>query len=331
MSLRNIRLGPSSVSIPLDSSTAVPNCSSLTFTASGTTLDDSLLNDVESALDATATYQVIVALMGRDVTNKGYTISVSSLSSGSLSITAGQGILVSVTNANWPAGFDKAACAAVFLKKNSGNFQLSGLAYVDPSNDFKHMVVSEPLITVPSYTQAQLRTYTTESEGLGDRNPLGYTFSALKPTTGGVTIAREASTVTVAPDDSADYPIATTRSTSVSFQLLANDIKDVVRAWAGNYAKYTSGGVVYDEAQMSLLTAQAVLKGNIPLKVVMPANSSGKQETRLYLASVLQNQTAWSEAWTKSATTPVSFTFSTIGVDSILIDQSVEVIYRRNS
>lgn len=328
MPARTFRIGAARVLLSVDdSTTSVPSLATLTFSASAVTPTDLILNDVKGSLDTTATYQVIVALVGKDLSNKGYTIGVSSPSSGSLSITTGQGILVSVTNVNWPANFNKAICAAIFLKKNNGDFQLAEFAYIDPSNDFKHMIVAEPLLTAPSFTSTLLQSSTTD-DTLGDRAPKGVTYVSLAPTTGGIQVNRRVDTVTVSPDNSADFQIATTRSTEITFQLLPNDVKDIIRASAGNYAKYTSGGRTIEEAQMSLQTAVALVTGNNPIKLLLPPDKNGKQEIRLYLGTIRQNQTAWTEPWTKTAVTPPSFTFSTVAQDALVIDEHIEIVFK---
>lgn len=331
MPARSFRAGVSAVSLSaIDPATTLPSCSALTFTACPTTLTDVFLNSKNSPLDTTATYQVIVGLVGMDQVNKGYTIGVCSPSSGALAVTSTQGILVNVLNANWGANFGSAVCAAVFLKKNSGSFQLADFAYIDPSNAFNHMIVGEPLITQPLFTNTLLQSNTTDAT-LGSRAPYGVTYTNIAPTTGGVNITRQVDTVTFSPDNSANFPVATTRSTEITFQLLANDIKDVVRASAGNYSAYTSSGHTLEEAQMSMMDSSVLVTGNLPLKLVMPLNKFGKQEVRLYLGSISQNQTQWAEAWKKDAQTPVSFTFSTVSLDTLILGMHCEVIYRLDS
>lgn len=326
MPSNSFRIGSARASLSVDSTTAVPALTTLTFTASGVTPTDLLLNDVKADLDTTATYQVIVGLLGRDTTNKGFTVGRCSPSSGNLVVTAGQVICVSVVNANWPADFSSAICAAIFLKKNSGDFQLADFAYIDASNNFNHAIMAEPVISAPSFAIATLQS-TTVDDTLGDRAPLGVTYAVLSPTTQGVHVARNVDTVTVSPDNSTDFQIATARSTEITFQLLPNDIKSIVRASAGNYAKYTNAGRDIEESQMSLLTASALLTGNAPFKLLLPPDRNGRQEVRLYLGTIRQNQTQWTEDWTKTAPTPVSFTFSTVSLDRLINDMHIEMAY----
>lgn len=327
MPSRSFRIGVSSVDFPVDDTTALPSLATLTFTASGTTPTTLDVLDIKPSLDTTATYQVIVGLVGRDATNKGYTVGRCSPSSGNLTITTGQGILVSVANANWPANFDKAVCAAVFLKKGAADFQLCDFAYIDPSSDFKHMIMAEPLITAPKFTATILQS-TTVDEILGDRTPLGTVYRRLAPTTGGVNVERRVDTVEFSPDNSANFQVPTTRSTQITFQLLANDVRDIVTAGAGNFVDYTSG-IRVQEAQMSMQTAAGLITGNRPLKLTMPPDKNGKQEIRLYLGSIRENVAGFTEAWTKNAQNPVQFTFSTVTQDTLLVDQHVEIIYKK--
>src|ERR1700688_3338700 len=95
------RIGPPTVELSIDSSVLVPSLSSLTFSASGVTATEVLVNDGNPSLSSTDTYQVCLGLVGRDDVNKGYTVGQCSPSSGNLTITSGQVIKVSVSNGNW--------------------------------------------------------------------------------------------------------------------------------------------------------------------------------------------------------------------------------------
>jgi hypothetical protein len=330
MPARNFRVGVASVSVFIDDPTVVASAATLVYTASATATTDSLFNDVKTALDTTATYQVIVGLVGRDAVNKGYTVGYCSPGSGIVSVSAGQGILVNVPNANWPAGFQKAACAAIFLKKNNGNFILADFAYIDPSNDFNHMIMADALPIAANFTSTVLQS-TTVDPILGSRAPLGFAAVVLSPTTGGVQVSRGADLTTLSPDTSTDFQRATTRSTSISFGLLSNDIKDIIRGWAGIYSSYTSGGKSIEEAQMSLLIATGLVVGNRPFQLTMPLNSSGKQEIRLYLAKQGVNNTPWVEDWQKAQQTPVRIQYDDIAEDALFLNCHTELVYRKNT
>lgn len=328
MPSQSFRIGVANVSIPVDDSTSVPSLSTLTFTASAvspTVLDN---NDVNQALPTSTNMQVIIGLMGRDVTNGGYTIGYCSPGSGIVSLTTGQAIEVKVPVANWPANVNKAIAAAIFLKIGASDFYLSNFAYIDPTVDFSFLIKAKPLASAPTFTSALLQSVTAD-DTLGDRSPLGITYRALSPTTGGVTVNREVSEVSIDPDTGNQFSVATTRTASISFQLLANDIRDVVAGNAGLYAQYTSGGAVFKQAQMSLNTAAALITGNKPLKLVLPPDSLGVQEIRLYLGQLVQNQQANTEAWTKSATTPITYTYSPASIDKLINNQHTEIAYSR--
>jgi hypothetical protein len=330
MPVTPIRIGVPQVQLAVDSSIALPSLSTLVFTASGHTLTDSLLNDINSNLSASDTYQVIVGLVGRDATNKGYTVGHCSPSSGNLVISAGQGIKVSVLNSNWPANYDKAVCAALFLKINNADFQLAGFAFIDDQDDFSHVIPVKPLRAAPKFSSALLQS-TTSNDILGDRAPLGFTYETLEPTTDAVTFTRSVSNVTVPINSGPDFSITTTRATTVNFQVLLNDIKTFVKSVGGNYVKYSDGADVVQEAQQDLLTAVTILRGNRPFKVTMPPDSNGLQEIRLFIGLLTVNQQELTENWTKTAVTPVTFNFQPAALDKLITNQHAQIVYLRQS
>lgn len=329
MPSQSFRIGVASVSLSLNDTTAVPSLTTLVYTASTIAATDLVINDVKSALSTADTYQVMLALVGRDTTNGGYTIAGASPGTGNLIPTTNNNIIaINVPSANWPANFDKAICAAIFLKTNSGSWQLAEFAYVSPTTDFNHSIVAKPLLNAPLFSATTLQNPATTDAILGARSPLGVTYASLSPTTGGVTVNREVSSVSVDPDTGAQISFATTRTASISFQLLSNDVKNIVQGNAGNFVSYTNGGRVIKEAQMSLNTAQALIPGNRPFKLTMPVDNLGKQEVRLYIGNLTQNQNANTEAWTKSAPTPIAYSFVPASIDALLNDQHTELIYK---
>ena len=331
MSSKSFRVGSATVALSVDDSTSIPSCASLTFTASAATPTDLLLNDINTALPTSTNMQVIVGLVGRDSTNGGYTVSRTSVSSGNLTVTSGQGILVTVVNANWPANFDKAICAAIFLKIGSSDFYLADLAYIDTSTDFKHMIMARPVQGAQQFTSALLQSTTTDTV-LGDRAGLGVTYRNLTPKTSeGLTITRNTSTVNISPDTGPDFTLTTARSVTLSFQLLANDLRDIVAGNSGLYSQYSSGGLNIKESQMSLQTASAKVTGNRPIKVVLPPDNQGIQETRLYLGQLTQNQEGNTETWGRDAFAAIGYTFSAVPTDALLDNVHTEISYRSST
>ena len=328
MSVIPIRIGVPSISLSVDTLLGVGSASALVFSACALTPTDVLVNDVNQPLLATDTYQVIVGMVGRDGTNKGYTVGQTSISSGDLSVTAGQVIEVKVANAAWSTvyGFNKAICAAIFLKINAADFQLVKFAYIPDTDDFTTVIMAKPLRVAPKFASSLL-TATTADPILGDRVPLGITYAEITPTTGAFDVKRPVATVTVSPNTSPDFPMVTSRGVSVAFQSLINDIKEFVRAAAGLYAKYNSGGLVIENAQMSLVTAFAFLRGNRALKIVMPPDQFGAQETRILIGTLAVNNTEINENWSKSGTTPCSFVFDAAPMDSLITNQHSEIIF----
>ena len=321
------KIGVPNIFLSVDDDTATPSLATTVFSACAMTPDDELLNDVNNPLLSTDTYEVIVGLVGRETVGTGYTVGRCSLSSGSLTLTSGQMIKVTVENAAWPAGFDTAICAVVFLKTNASNYQLCQFAYIDPSSDFTTVIKAKPLRVAPSFTYALL-TSTTSDTILGSRSGLGVTYEEITPTTGTFNFRRPVSTVTVSPNTGADFQIATTRSSGIEFQSLVNDVKAWVQAAAGNYVSYQHNSATRKEAHMSLNTAQSLLRGNRPIKVVMPVDpADDTQETRLLIGCLTVNNIELTEAWSKTATTPVSFRFDAAPLDKLITNQHVELSY----
>lgn len=336
MSLINTRIGVPSIFLPVDDPlTIVPPLSSLTvaassFNAAAVTPDafGLLLNDLNQPLLPTDTYQVIIGLVAIDPAG-GYTVGACSPSTGNITVTTGQVIQVTVKNNAWPANFTEAVCAAVFLKTNAGNYQLAQFAYIPPSDDFSTFIKAKPLRVASSWTSAVLQSFTADPI-LGTNRSQGYGVlypQEISPTTGTFTFRRAVTNVTVSPNNGADFQIATTRSVGIQFQSLVNDIKAFVQAAGGNFVQYTTGGRTYKEAHQALSTASAILKGNKPILIFMPADSTGTQEIRLLIGNLTVNQTELEEAWSKSADTPVSFRFDPAATDNLVTNQHTEINY----
>lgn len=326
MPSESFRIGVAGVSLSVNDSTALPSLVTLAVSASAVTPDDLLLNDVNQSLLTSTNYQVIVGLIGRDTTNGGYTVGYCSPGTGVLTVTSGQAILIKVANAAWPANYNKAICAAIFIKEGTSDFKLSEFAYIDTSVDFKHLVKARPITGVSEFTSTLLQSTTVDTV-LGSRAPLGVTYRTLSPTIGGVTVTRDVASVTVSPDTSTDFTITTARTASIAFQLLPNAIKDVIAGNAGVYAAYTDGGLNIKEAQMSLNTAKALVTGNKPFKLVLPPDALGVSEVRLYLGLLTQNQQGNTETWSRDNTTPIGYNYSTASLDKLTQNVHTEIVY----
>ena len=331
MSLKSFRAGVAAISIFKPNGTLIDSASSVGFTATAKTPDTSAtFNGVQKALVAGVQYQVIWAFVGQDLVNNGYTVTQSSSAAAAVTPTTGQGIAINIPAANLPNTAANTPAIAIFLKAGNGNYFLTEFAYLDVSSglDFNHDIISRPLQAAPGpFTASQLTTGASTSI-LGSRRAGGWTKSTLAPTTGGVTVDRQVSTITFSPDNAADFDVATTRTAQISFGLLSNDILDVVLGNAGTYVAYTVNGVQYQEGQMSLNTAAALVTGCNPMTLLMPPDGQGYQEIRLYLGQLLQNQTANTEAWTKTAPTPIQFVYSAVANDTLLDNLSTEIQYK---
>lgn len=328
--IKTIRLGPITNKLSVQNHTLLPTASSVGFTTALNAASP-LYNDVKKPLDLGVAYQVVWAFLGNDELNSGYTLSQSSSAAAAVTpITATPTILLNIPAANLPAGAANTPAIAIFLKAGNGNYGLTEFAYLDVSSglDFNHLIKTKVFQGAPTGILAADLTGGNSTSILGSRLAGGWTFSNLTPSTGGTQIQREVTSVSVSPDNAADFNVTTTRTVSISFQLLSNDIIDIVRGNSGTEASYTTGGHTYTEAETSINTAAAIIKGNNPLICVLPPDSNGVSETRLYIGQLLQNQTANTESWTKSATTPISFTFSAAPVDTLTDGMATELMVK---
>lgn len=327
------RIGVPTVQISVDDdATDVPSLATLVFQACAISYTDILPNDPNPRLSTSDTYQIMLGLVGRDIENGGYTVGRCSPSSGDLVLSsASQVIQISVNNEDWPADYDAAICAAIFLKINSAKFQLAGFAYIDPAADFSKCIIRKPLSVAPRFDTSILQS-TTEDDILGSRDPKGITWGTAFPTSGPVTVRRAVSNVTVSPNTSSDYNIATTRTSSVSFQSLNNDMKAWVEASSGLYVKYADGADTIYEASMSLNTTQALVTGNKPILLTMPTDpKTGVAEVRLMIGNLTSNQTEVTESWSKTDTTLVNFQFDPAALDTLITNQHTEIVYARRT
>lgn len=336
MSTRSVRIGPSRVYFPISTSSVVAGFSggpTLTWAASTISVTDVLVNSENPKLDETAQYYFIIAPLGEDKVYGGYTIGAGSPVSGPVTVSNNltQGICLQIAASNFTSNLTMAGGMMIFMRKNSSNYIPHSVAYIDPDgNDFSVTIVNEPIPGAVSYTAAQIQTSVVDATGpFGSRVPYGYQYVALSPTTGGVTVNFDANQVPVSPDTGPDYNAVAGRGFSFTFNLLANAIKNVIQANAGNYVKYTLPGStkVVEMANMANQTAIALLAGNKPWKMVMPPDANRVSEVQVFYATITQNQSANTMAWTKTATTPVSFNVQTINVDTLLDDISAVASY----
>lgn len=333
MASKSFRAGVAGIKIPDTSyTTALPSFASLTFTASSVTPSVYDNADKRLKLDSSLTYQVLLAPFGLDDTNSGYTIGNASPSSGNLVLgAAGDGIQISITNANLSALGGGAAGLfgiAVWLKIGAANPQLVDVAYCDPSEDFVHVVMNKPSREALTKSLALLQS-TTADDDLGDRAPLGVNFRTLSPTTGAVTVDRAVDAVEFRPNTSANFSGATTRTAAIRFELLSNDVRDVVGGNAGTFVRYTYSGTTYEEALMGIQTASAKIPGNKPMILLMPVDKQGYQEVRLYLGQLLENQESNNEAWSKDDQTSIAYAYQPSPSDSLLDGIPTEVVWKK--
>jgi hypothetical protein len=315
-----------------DTTTILPPLTGLVFTASGITATNVVNNDVRQPLSQATTYQVMIGLLGYDVTNGGFAVTPTSPGSGVIQLTGTQNsIWIQVPNGNWPANYNEAIVAMVFIKSGTGNWQSCDFAYVDQNKQSNFFISAQPLSSAPFFTTSVLQSYGVDPAAVfTTRVAYGNTYTQLGPTTGGVTFDRGVSTVTISPDNGPDYQAVTTRGCNLTFQTLPNAMIDFVRATSGVFTQAPGDGTsTIRVSQQTLLTAQALLKGNRALQVAMPADSTGVGETRIYVGNLTISQTAVTTSFTKTAQAPIQYNLQTAAQDSLILNMSSEVSYQR--
>lgn len=303
----------------------MPSANAISYTASGSTLDDLVSNSILNPLATGVNYEVVLALVGNDQTTKGLSYSRSTPSSGVLTLTGNNNaIAVTIPNASWPTNYQYAGFVAVFLKQGSADaFQLAACQAIDTTNDMVIFILAAPQSTANKYTISQLNSTSTISDNsLGDRKPTGYDFFQITPTTRDITQKDTVpAQITFTPNTSADFNVATTRGFDVEFFSEANDVKTLIQAGAGDYGSKVIGGVTYKQSARAINTAQIKLPGVMPLVIIMPPDPVlGVGETMLCTSLLLQNQDELSLAWSKRNETPVRWHFQSISSEVSMID-----------
>lgn len=292
----------------------------MAFTASGV-VASLVHNSIQQALTTGTSYQVCVALVGKDTVTDGYAVTPSTVSSGSVVLANTQNaIAVTLTNASWPTNYLYAGFVAIFLKAGGGNFQLAACAPMDQSNDMVVLISALPLSTVQSFSIAVLNSTTvdaTNALGNNNRAPVGYAFTTLTPTTEDVVQTDGVpGKVTFLPNTSGDFSVATVRDFKIQFKTMANDVVSFIQAGAGESSQYTTGGHTYTQSQRAYNTTSIIVKGNMPLIITMPPDpATGIGETMLCTSLLLQNQQELQMAWSKSKQTPIPWLFESVPDD----------------
>lgn len=327
MANQSFKAGVANVYLPLPVTTAVPALSTLSFTASGNTPTDSYFNSLQKVLDSTITYQVCLAVVGRDSV-AGLAVGQASPSSGNLTITSGQVIEITVPLANWPSNYD-VGMIGVFLKQGSGNFKLAGLyrPRTDVASTF--VIADLPLDAAESFllTTLQGTTNPLNQKALGtDRtNIKGWSWGfEITPTTGAITITQTAgASITFSPNTGADFSILSARPFNVDFQSMVNGEKALVQASAGDFTQITTtGGRHLQTSTLGINTAQILFKGNSPLLIRQPVDpDTGVQAEVLMVGLLLQSQNELALAFSKTDPTNVPFSFQAAALDALLNNQ----------
>ena len=328
MSAKVYRSGSIKVYLPKDEPTiASSSLGSLVFTASTATFTDANNNDRRSDLDTTATYQVILSALWHDPVNKGYGMVQSSSGSGLLAPTTGEGIVVSVAPADWPANYAYASFIMVWLSKNGGPFFLHSIYPPDTSNTWAAMIITDVQPDAIQETSAFLMSTSTNSTYPSRTGFWGVSFESAGDTEDGVTLEDTADLLPYKPDQSSNYQLAITRGLKATFSVLNNNISDFVKSRAGEYTKFAVGANTYEMSLRAYQSASAVATGNRPVRMVFPIDSHKAVEV-LYLAAALKEiQTGGSTNWGKQSPPKLNYTIEITNMDTTL--QSVHVVSSR--
>lgn len=322
-----MRVGVIDVQLPVRSQNTLGDLTGVTPTVCVVTDQDQLLNDHPSPLAIGDTYTFCIALGGEDRTNGGYTFGGASSVSSTVSITNQTDILrLNVSNSDLGSAstyFDEAAFIAVFMLINSASkYQLVKLAYVPrDGSDWVVAVNHKPMRSAISRTLSFLQTaFGNTDDYVGDRNPYGFTFEAVTPTTQDIVESYDISQVNIDTNSGPPFRVRTTCAAGISFQLLLNDIKTVVRAAGGMASKYDDpSGNIVTEGEYGLATAQAIMRGNQPVIVTYAPDGNNDIEEATYLALRTQNDDNLRMNWSKSHDTPVNITYQAAVLDSLLV------------
>lgn len=338
MTYKPFRLGTAKVYLPKKTNTQLSSTivASLAWTASSTTATDLIVNDANPPLETGANYYVCLAPLGEDRTNGGLTSTKPTPQQGPVTISdpLTDGISLHIAASDYPTNMKNSFAMLIWMKKNSGDWKRQGYAYIDPDNDFNHMITSEPTAQAQSYTTSQIYATTNDPEDLGSRSPYTIDYVQLTPKTSeGLQIDRQPVGVTVSPDTSQDVQLTSARGASLRFRLLSNSMKDIVRGNAGLFAQFTArvGGATISNSSMSLQSAVALLSGNLPFKIVYPIDSEKVSETKVFLNTIAQSQAASSEQWGRDNVAAVEWSINMISFDTYLQDVQTEISYRRKA
>jgi hypothetical protein len=329
MAILSYLLGPAQVFLPQKVSTLVTGLSGILVTAAATTPSTVFNNSISSSLSTTATYTVAIAPIGNDINGVGgLTCAGGTAATGSITVSAGQGINVTMAANVFPANLNLAMFMGVFLNKNDAGYKLVDLAYIDATNGFNYTILHDA-DTTTSYTIAQITALTLDATApeLGARVCGGVTFTRYK-TSGGVFVDRDVQEVTYKPDDGSNYPIPTTRTAAIRFSILANDMLQTVIANAGTYGAVPVNGHVVTTANMSMQTAVGQITGNLPLMLLMPPDANKVRAIRLYASTIQNNSQGSPEAWEKDNPTLLAFKMVSVSIDPLLTDINTEVVYK---
>jgi hypothetical protein len=319
------RIGVCQVFLGSNTGVSLPSMSGITPTSAAVSPAASLNNSTRTPVSGSYTF--VVCLLGFDPTYGGYTLSQCS-SAGSRTVSAGQGVSLTIPASSLPSGYQNAVAMAIFMGLSGSRYQLWEYAYIPPTGqDFNHCLLANPY-TSSMIVPGSILSTPTASTQTGSMSPTAVAWQLAGITTGGVDIDRRPETVPISPACYPDYEIIDSRNTTVSFSLLQNDIVNVVQANSGVYVQYAGTNGTIRISHLSPFIAFNSLLAAGPIQLVMPINQRGTSETRTYLGLI--NRSAGPEKWSKTQATPINFILSPAPNDYLLIGTDTEISYQVN-
>lgn len=311
-----------------DPTASVPSLAAATVSVSVVTPD--VFSKNSSLLPLNGSYKITTALMGFDMTNRGYTLGISSAQSATVSPTLGDGILIRI-DSPYPAGMENAIAAAIWVQQGSADPQLTSFGFIDPFTDFSYLLMSRPLRSALMADQAVLGAATATTD-LGDRDAKQVIYTDFIPTTRGVRRNHRFTKVPYAPDDSVDSDVITAHGTDMAFSCYTDSLELLAQAIAGDYVQFTdTDSSIVTQLESNLYATTSNVEGNRPLRVLSPPNNLGEEVTTLYVGNVAVNSDDFTEQRLKTEAGTVDFLLKAANFDRLLTPMRTGIRWSRRA
>jgi hypothetical protein len=310
-----------------DTATTLPSLQTSVITAAETAWTRRRKNT--SFKNLSGDYKVGVALMGYDDENGGYAIAEMSDLSSTITVAAGEGILIEL--ATLPAGMVSAVAASIWLQKGTALPQLAGYAYVDDTgNPFSYMLRKEPSLAAPRVAEATLISAAATTDLLKYRTPKGSAWTSKVETTGGIQFPRSKQTAEYQPDSTLDTRIPLGSNTSLRFSIYSTGLDDLADNVGGDFVEYTAtGGDTVQLLDSDPHIIASTLDGNRAIKCLMPADNNGKAITRLFIGNTIINVSDSNEEWVKDRIYRLDVECAPLAFDDLLKTCDTGIYYVR--